>query len=70
MKYKVIQTMKIKDNTAVTIDGGGERLHNGIIINNGRHKVLSVGMSNSKDIGRRTTVLIEGIFSDREIEVN
>ena len=75
MKYKVLDTLKIGDNTSVTIEGKGEELHNQMLIfdaNNIAHMLLSVAMpaeQDTDDIGKQTTLLIEGEFKSEIVNV-
>ena len=69
MKYNVINRTLIGENTAVTILGNGEGLKNNIMINENRHKVISVGMVNSKTPFKTTILLVEGKFEESEISI-
>lgn len=75
MKYKVLDTLKIGDNTSVTIEGKGEELHNQMLIfdtDNIAHTLLSVAMPAGQDaasIGNQTTLLIEGEFKSESVNI-
>lgn len=70
--YKVIGTLKVKNNTAVTIEGEGVGLRNNIYVTNEREEkfhLLSVGMTNFKEPEKNkiTNLLIEGEFNGKYI---
>ena len=73
MKYKVLDTLKIGDNTSVTIEGKGEELHNQMLIfdaDNIAHMLLSVAMpAGQEDIRNQTTLLVEGEFKSESVNV-
>ena len=75
MKYKVLDTLKIGDNTSVTIEGRGENLRNQMLVfdtDNMAHTLLSVAMPAGVDIdnnGKQTTLLIEGEFKSESVIV-
>lgn len=75
MTYKVLDILKIGDNTSVTIEGKGERLHNQMIIfdaDNIAHTLLSVAMPANEEAGdmrKQTTLLIKGEFQSEAINV-
>lgn len=75
IRYKVLDAMKIGDNTSVTIEGKGEELHNQMLIfdtDNVAHTLLSVAMpagQAAEDIGNQTILLIEGEFKSESVNV-
>lgn len=75
MKYKVLDTLKIGNNTSVTIEGKGEEFHNQMLIfdaDNLAHTLLSVAMpagQASEDIGSQTILLVEGEFKSESVNV-
>lgn len=75
MKYKVLDALKIGDNTSVTIEGKGEELHNQMLIfdaDNIAHMLLSVAMpagQAAEDIRNQTTLLVEGEFKSESVNV-
>lgn len=76
MPYKVLNSLKIGNNTAAMISGRGEGLKNGITVigNSGKvYKVISVGMPSGQSvdaIGKSTDLLIEGDFNEEEIALS
>lgn len=73
MKYKVLDTFMVGENTAVTIDGNGSGLKAGVAVHNEHgtnYSVESVAMvhnTENSDIGKSTTLLIAGKFTGNEI---
>lgn len=73
--YKVIDVFLIGDNSSVTIEGKGESLQNNMIIhdeNNKEFKLLNVAMISGQeadDIGKTTTLLLEGKFDSKFIKL-
>lgn len=73
MKYKVLDTLKVGNNTSVTIEGKGENLRNHMLIfdtDNVAHMLLSVAMPGRIDaetIRQQTTLLIEGEFKSESV---
>ncbi len=68
-KYEVVGKFKMGNDTAVIISGDGFALKNNIPINDGRYKLLSIGMLNSKEMFKRTALLIKGHFNEKEVYV-
>ena len=75
MTYKVLDRLRIGENTSITIEGKGENLHNKMMIfdsDNVAHVLISVGMpaaQESDKIGESTTILVEGDFNSDIISV-
>lgn len=75
MTYKVLDRLRIGENTSITIEGKGENLHNQMMIfdsDNVAHVLISVGMpaaQESDKIGESTTILVEGDFNSDIISV-
>lgn len=75
MKYKVLDTLKVGNNTSVTIEGKGENLQNQMLIfdsDNVAHTLLSVAMTegiDAENIGRQTTILVAGEFKSESVIV-
>lgn len=75
MSYKIIDKLPINNNTIVSIEGNGNGLKNGIDVVNElgkRFKILSVGMIrmvNAEDIGKITSLMIEGTFEGETISL-
>ena len=73
--YKVIDIFPIGDNSSVTVAGNGEKLKNGLYVydeNNERYKLLNVAMTGgqkAENIGKMTTLLIEGEFHSKIIKL-
>jgi hypothetical protein len=71
--YKVIDTLPIGANTSVLIEGSGESFRNEMTVfdENGKHyKVLTVAMTGGRvteEAKEKTSLLIEGRFSSKEI---
>jgi hypothetical protein len=68
--FKVIDTLKIGDNTSIIINDKGSEIKNGVGILDEYGKpyvVLSVGMNNNKGRMDTTTLLIEGAFNSSKI---
>lgn len=69
--YKVLGTMPIDENTAVTIDGRGDLFKNGVGVldENGKpYEVLSVAMTGGENVEEmltKTSLLIKGSFSSK-----
>lgn len=66
-RYKVIDIHELNGQTAVTIEGNGEGLKNGITINEGRYTVSSVGIQNTTEFGKYTVMLIKEPFIEDEV---
>lgn len=75
MTYKVLDRIRIGENTSITIEGKGENLHNQMMIfdsDNIAHMLISVGMPAGQEadkIGTSTTILVEGDFNSDIIAV-
>ena len=75
MTYKVLDRLRIGENTSITIEGKGESLHNQMMIfdsDNIAHVLISVGMSAGQEtdkIGASTTILVEGDFDSDIITI-
>ena len=70
-KYKVLDTFIIGENTAVMIKANGEGFHNDMPINNGKYRLLSIGIANYK-LGAprdKLNLFIEGKFDDEFVYV-
>lgn len=75
MTYKVLDRLRLGENTSITIEGKGENLHNQMMIfdsDNVAHVLISVGMPAGQEpdrIGDSTTILVEGDFNSDIITV-
>ena len=75
MTYKVLDRLRLGENTSITIEGKGENLHNQMMIfdsDNVAHVLISVGMTAGEEpdrIGDSTTILVEGDFNSDIITV-
>ena len=75
MTYKVLDRLRLGENTSITIEGKGENLHNQMMIfdsDNVAHVLISVGMPAGEEpdrIGDSTTILVEGDFNSDIITV-
>lgn len=73
MLYKVINTLKVGNNTAVMLEGDITKLKNGMLVTGttgNTYKVISVGMTagiDPNEIGKTTDCLIEGSFGEKEL---
>lgn len=71
MKYKVLDTFPIGQNTSVTIQGNGDGLRNNMEIRDSSgiaHQLITVAMM-SKGEKNMTTLLIQGVFDSKDIVV-
>lgn len=67
---KVINTLKIGNNTAIILDDKCKDIKNGTAILDDKGKpyiILSVGMDSSKGSLEKASVLIEGSFKSEKI---
>lgn len=69
MEFKVKNVFRVGNNTSVTIEGNGDGLKNGMRANNGKFRILSVAMVNTTDGLPETTLLVEGDFQEKTINV-
>ena len=71
MVYKVLSALEVGENTALTIDGNGMGLKNGITISTPEGKdfeLLSVGMTagdQAKTLNDVTSILVGGNFTSK-----
>lgn len=75
MKHKVIDTIKVGTNTAVTLEGRGADLKNGLLVkdeNGKQYNLLTVALesgNSAENILKTTTVLIQGKFNSKILSV-
>lgn len=75
MIYRVLDTLKVGDNTSVTIEGKGEELHNNMTIFDGDHiayTLISVAVLSGEKaeyVGNQTILLIEGEFNSESVNI-
>ena len=75
MTYRVLDRLRIGENTSITIEGKGENFHNQMMVfdsDNIAHRLISVGMPAGQDvdkIGVLTTMLVEGDFDSDIITI-
>lgn len=75
MNYRVLDTLKVGNNTSVTIEGKGEKLHNNMTIfddDNIAYILLSVAMLSGEKVEHardRTILLIEGEFNSESVNI-
>ena len=67
MRYTVLHTLAVGDNTAVTVSGKGEQLKNDITIiapNKQQFRLISVGLTGVEPVQTddTTAILVEGRF--------
>ncbi|MCR5769379.1 MAG: hypothetical protein K6G45_13005 [Lachnospiraceae bacterium] len=68
MRYRVIDSFPLENNTAVAIEGDGEGLKNNIPINDGKYFLLSTGTVNTTQARiTKRLMLVKGKFTDNEI---
>ena len=76
MVYKVLSALEVGENTALTIDGNGQGLKNGITISTPEGKdfeLLSVGMAagdQTKGLNNVTSILVGGKFTSKNFYTN
>jgi hypothetical protein len=69
-EIKVLNTLKIENNTSIFIDSNGFGIKTGDTVQDEygvKHKVLSVGMTNTHGSMTTTSLLIEGTFNSSKI---
>ena len=71
-QIKVLNTLKIGNDTAIVIQDNGKQLRNNIVVlddNKIKHKIISVGLSINLQNPEITNLLIEGNFQSNYIYI-